>query len=73
MDRVLTTDEIRHEERWAEKLAELTRLAWTGRDGRCYFPYFPLTTAAYWRETVAERWASGSLLSWALWRDGQPV
>lgn len=51
---------------WATQLAELTRLAWTGRDGRCYFPYRPLIEANEWETKVKITWESGAMHSWVL-------
>jgi hypothetical protein len=51
---------------WADQLARLVRTAWTGDDGRCYAPYMPLTSAAYWRQEVTAAWSSGDMHSWML-------
>lgn len=56
-----------------QQLAALTRTAWTGEDGRCYFPYTPLTTANYWRHKIARGWTDGSMESWVLIEDGRIV
>lgn len=58
---------------WAHQLATLTRSAWTGKDGRCYFPYRPLTTPEYWETTVAPLWDQGQMHSWVLVIDGRIV
>ncbi len=58
---------------WPEALAELVRVAWTGPDGICYFPYMPFTTPEFWRENVARDWASARLHSWVVMHEGRPV
>lgn len=58
---------------YEQALADLTRIAWTGRDGRCYFPYAPLTQAQYWSATVAAQWKNSSMHSWALHSEGRLV
>ena len=55
---------------WAYQLATLTRDAWRGKDGRCYFPYRPLTTPEYWKTAVAQLWNQGQMHSWVLVIDG---
>ena len=57
---------------WPEKLAELTRIAWTGPDGKCYFPYAPLTTPEFWRAEISRQWMDSSMMSWVL-LDGDRV
>lgn len=56
---------------WAEQLATLTRNAWTGKDGHCYFPYLPLTTALEWRTVVARTWRTKRMHSWVLHSGGK--
>jgi hypothetical protein len=51
---------------WPEKLAELTRVAWTGPDGKCHFPYKPLITPEFWEREIGRGWADGSIVSWVL-------
>lgn len=55
---------------WADQLAEITRLAWTGEDGHCYFPYLPLTRPSYWRTQIFRQWMNGTLHSWICVVDG---
>lgn len=66
MTKIIRSPQILRLARWDEKLAALTKTAWTGRDGRCYFPYAPLTTAEYWRSDVAAAWRDGSMHSWIM-------
>ncbi len=56
---------------WAQQLADLTRIAWTGADGVCYFPYEPLTHAKEWRDHVARDWANGTMHSWVAIHEGR--
>jgi hypothetical protein len=58
---------------WAEQLADLFRIAWTGADGHCYFPYRPLTEATEWRTTVLQNWQQGLAHSWVGVVDGRIV
>jgi hypothetical protein len=58
---------------WAEQLATLTRVAWTGDDGKCYFPYIPLTQADLWRTKVYADWIEGRMHSWVLVVDDRIV
>lgn len=51
---------------WAGQLAELTRIAWTGKDGICYFPYQPLIMESYWRTNVLAQWQNKQMFSWTL-------
>lgn len=51
---------------WAKQLANLTKTAWTGTDGKCYFPYRPLTTETFWKESVYEQWLTSDMISWIL-------
>ena len=51
---------------WAKQLANLTRVAWSGDNGKCYFPYMPLTTADFWQESVAKEWLNKSMYSWVM-------
>ncbi|MCX6778799.1 MAG: GNAT family protein [Candidatus Magasanikbacteria bacterium] len=64
--RLLTKEQIVTLPNWAEQLAEVTRLAWTGHDGTCYFPYKPLTQSQYWIEVVLPAWHNDSIHSWAM-------
>lgn len=54
------------QEDWARQLADLTRLAWSGRDGRCHFPYRPLTEAHEWEHAVRSAWIAETMFSWIL-------
>lgn len=56
---------------WAFQLAELTRMAWTGSDGKCYFPYLPLTQETEWLSNIAQAWAEGRMHSWVLHDQGK--
>ncbi len=56
---------------WATQLAELTRLAWTSPDGRCHFPYLPLTQRDEWLTKVASDWTSGVMHSWVVLHEGR--
>gem|GEM_PF-2426808 len=58
---------------WAEELAALTRIAWTGRDGRCFFPYQPLTTPEFWQNEVSRLWQTDQLRSWVMVVEGKIV
>lgn len=51
---------------WPKQLADLTRIAWTGADGRCYFPYLPLTTPKFWATAVKQDVLEGKMHSFAL-------
>jgi len=51
---------------WAEELSGLTRIAWTGQDGRCFFPYQPLTTPEFWQKEISRLWQSDQLRSWVM-------
>jgi hypothetical protein len=51
---------------WATQLANLTRIAWTGRDGRCHFPYRPLTETREWEQVVQTAWQAETMHSWVL-------
>lgn len=66
MSKIIRSPRILRFAGWAEKLAELTKKAWTGRGGKCYFPYAPLTTAGFWRSSVAAAWRDGSMHSWVM-------
>jgi hypothetical protein len=70
---IVHSSEIPSIPNWAHQLAELTRLAWTGTDGRCYFPYFPLTTEREWATHVLAQWMEGSMHSWVGVVDGRIV
>lgn len=58
---------------WAQQLADLTRIAWSGDDGTCYFPYQPLTGADFWRESVAKDWQSKSMYSWVMTNNSHEI
>lgn len=58
---------------WAEVLSELVRIAWTGADGICYFPYLPFTTRAFWRDKIIHEWVAGRLHSWIVLYEGKVV
>lgn len=58
---------------WAHQLAELTRKAWSDEQGRCWFPYLPLTTEGEWRGHVAHDWATGAMHSWVAVEGGKIV
>ncbi len=73
MNVILETQGILRLDCWADRLAELTRIAWTGQDGQCYFPYLPLTTAEFWQNEVVRDWGAGIMSSWALLEDGRIV
>ncbi len=59
---VATEKEVPYIPNWSEQLAELVRHMWMGADGKCYFPYPPLTTPDGWLE-FAKKWASGEAYS----------
>jgi len=59
--------------RWPEQLADLTREAWTGHDGKCYFPYRPLTEPMYWATEVLDQWARKTMKSWILVDEGSII
>jgi RimJ/RimL family protein N-acetyltransferase len=73
MGEIFSTDRIRQLDGWAEQLADLVCIAWTGVDGKCYFPYRPLTTTKYWKSMVATAWSDGSMRSWILFHTGRIV
>lgn len=58
---------------WQEALSELVRIAWTGSDGICYFPYMPFTTHAFWRDKIIHEWAAERLHSWIVLHEGKVV
>lgn len=58
---------------WPETLSTLVRDAWTGDDGRCHFPYRPLTTPEFWETAVAREWTEGRMHSWVAMLDGRAV
>ena len=58
---------------WPVQLATLTRVAWTGPDGVCHFPYRPLCSAEFWRNEVATQWQRDELRSWVMVLDGRIV
>lgn len=70
---ILTHQQILFRANWAEELAELTRIAWTGRDGRCFFPYQPLTTPKFWQDEVSRLWQTDQLRSWVMVTEGKIV
>ncbi len=58
---------------WSQ-LLELTRTAWSGEDGKCYFPYAPLTTLEYWETVISTQWSAQEVISWmAVDEDGKIV
>lgn len=57
-------------DKWAQQLATLTRTSWTGSDGKCYFPYLPLTTEKYWLESIVPQWQNRDMVSWVLVESG---
>ena len=63
---ILTSQQILSRTDWAEELATLTKVAWTGRDGRCFFPYQPLTTAEFWKNEISHLWQTDKLRSWVM-------
>jgi hypothetical protein len=60
---MITQKEVHYLPNWPEQLAELVRVMWLGRDGRCYFPYQPLATPEWWRNVATEEWGAGRMLS----------
>lgn len=58
---------------WDIQLANLARVAWTGPDNKCHFPYKPLITPEFWKNVVAKQWSEGSHHSWILAENGQIV
>lgn len=58
---------------WANQLAHLTKVSWTGKNGTCYFPYAPLTTSTYWETVVKDSWQKGSMISWVLVSDSGKI
>ena len=58
---------------WSKQLADLTKTAWTGANGVCFFPYQPLTEAEFWRTEVAKTWKNGDLRSWVMVIEDQIV
>lgn len=64
--KILTESEIVEVPYWAHKLAELTRIAWTGPDGICYFPYLPLTETQFWEQQILASWQAKELFSWMM-------
>lgn len=75
MERILssTSGEIEQIVDYANQLARLTRLAWTGSDGVCYFPYAPLTGADFWQCEVTSAWRADAMRSFALECNGEIV
>ncbi|KKR48886.1 MAG: hypothetical protein UT86_C0002G0061 [Candidatus Magasanikbacteria bacterium GW2011_GWC2_40_17] len=69
--KILTGSEITEVPYWARKLAELTRIAWTGQDGKCYFPYLPLTKPDLWQTEILADWQKGNLFSWVMEDEGK--
>lgn len=55
---------------WADQLARLTRIAWSSADGRCHFPYRPLTEATEWEGAVQTAWQNQTMHSWVLVDEG---
>jgi len=64
--RCLAKEQIVTLPNWAEQLANITRLVWTGPDGVCYFPYKPLTHSQYWEEVVLPAWQTNTIHSWVI-------
>jgi RimJ/RimL family protein N-acetyltransferase len=67
------TREIMQIENWAKQLSNLTRIAWTGADGHCYFPYKPFTEQSFWQTNVLQDWQSGTMHSWAIEHEGELI
>lgn len=55
---------------WDWQLAGLVRTVWSTDDGEFLFPYPPLGKAAYWQKEIAAKWRNGTMLSWAMVKDG---
>jgi len=70
---ILGHEQILSRPNWAKEMAELTQAAWTGSDGRCYFPYQPLTTPEFWQTEVLHLWRTDQLRSWAMVVNGKIV
>lgn len=70
---IIDQTQIVHLQDWHIQLAELTRVAWSGDDGRCYFPYKPLTTPEFWLKKVLPDWQSGNMNSWAVVCHGEII
>lgn len=63
---ILEREQILSRSNWAEEMAQLTKTAWTGSDGRCFFPYQPLTTPEFWQKEVRSLWQTDQLRSWVM-------
>ncbi len=63
---IIEVAQILEQRSWAHQLADLTRIAWTGKDGRCHFPYRPLTGAYEWETNVRRAWQGEAMHSWVL-------
>jgi hypothetical protein len=60
---IISEKEVHYLPNWSVQVAELVRTMWLGEDGRCYFPYPPLTTPGWWRDVARRDWAAGKMLS----------
>lgn len=58
---------------WAGQLAELTKIAWTGKGGKCYFPYLPLTTKEFWQTEIIKQWQNQKMTSWIMVDDDKII
>ena len=56
---------------WAEQLAHLTKMAWSGGNGKCYFPYLPLTTPEFWHEHVKRDIESENMIPFVMEHEGR--
>lgn len=63
---ILTNAQITELPHWATQLADLTRIAWTGEDGICYFPYLPLTQPEFWQKQILSDWQNNNIFSWVM-------
>lgn len=63
---IIHTSQIPTHADWAAQLARLTRTAWSSADGRCHFPYRPLTEADEWTRVVCSAWEAQTMHSWVL-------
>jgi hypothetical protein len=71
--RIIDQTQIVHLQNWHIQLAELTRIAWSDEEGRCYFPYRPLTTPEFWLNEVLSDWQTGKMDSWAVISNGKMI
>ncbi len=58
---------------WPSQLADLTKTAWTGPKGECWFPYVPLTRSEYWEAEISAQWTKKELISWVLVDDAGKI